>query len=305
MQEALKLSDLQNAGDAAGDEAPVRLAIFGHPVAHSLSPRMQNAALEHCGLKMRYAAYDIAPDELATALRLLVEHQFVGANLTIPHKIEATGMVDELDDFARITGAINAVQVSGGKLVGFNTDGAGFSHAIRSEFSVDLRDLRVLLLGCGGGAGRSIAMQCAAERCERLVLVNRTHEKAEQLAAELKPSFADTRVSGPVARLQAVPWEEHALREQIANTDLLVNATSLGMKYSDVPALAASLIEPHLMVFDTVYTARRTPLVAAAVEGGARGANGLPMLLHQGALAFARWFERDAPLDVMRAALNS
>ena len=197
------------------------------------------------------------------------------------------------------------MQVSGDKLIGFNTDGPGFSYAIRSEFSVDLRDLRVLLLGCGGGAGRSIAMQCAAERCERLVLVNRTHEKAEQLAAELKPSFADTRVAGPVARLQVVPWEEQALREQIANTDLIVNATSLGMKHSDAPAIAASLIEPHLMVFDTVYTSRRTPLLAAALEGGARGANGLSMLLHQGAFAFARWFDRDAPIDAMRAALSS
>ena len=266
---------------------------------------MQNAALRHCGLKMRYEAYDIAPDELASALRFLVQHQFVGANLTIPHKIEAAGMVDEVDDAARRIGAINAVRVSGDKVLGFNTDGPGFAHAIRSEFSVDLRDLRVLVLGAGGGAGRSIALQCAIERCERLVLVNRTPEKATQLAAELKSAFADTRVAGPVARLQAVPWQEEALRAQFANIDLLVNATSLGLKHSDPPVIPASVIEPHLMVYDTVYVSRRTPLLAAANESGARGANGLSMLLYQGALAFERWFERDAPIDVMRAALNS
>ena len=303
MQEPLRLADLQNWSAAAGDDAAVRLALFGHPAAHSLSPRMQNAALEHCGLKMRYAAYDIAPDELADALRLLVEHQFVGANLTIPHKIRAVADADELDEFARRVGAINAVRVEGDKLVGFNTDGPGFAHAIRSEFSVDLSDLRVLVLGAGGGAGRSIAVQCAVERCERLVLANRTREKAEQLANELKPAFADTRVSGPVARLQVVPWDEEAIREQIANIDLVVNATSLGMKHSDPPVIPTSAIEPHLMIYDTVYTTRRTPLLAAAAEAGARGANGLPMLLHQGAFAFERWFERDAPIDVMRAAL--
>lgn len=305
MGESLTFTELRDARESAAGEMPVRLAIFGHPVAHSLSPRMQNAALEHAGLGMRYAAYDIAPEELREALRLLVARRFVGANLTLPHKISAAGMVDELDDFARAVGAINAVRVADGRLVGFNTDGPGFSHAIRSEFAVDLRDLRVLVFGAGGGAGRSIAMQCAAERCERLVLVNRTLEKAAQLAAELRGAFADTRVAGPVARLQAVPWEEHALRAQIAHVDLVVNATPLGMKHSDPPVIPAAWIEPHLMIYDTVYSSRRTALLAAATEAGARGANGLSMLLSQGALAFERWFDRDAPIDVMRAALNS
>ena len=302
MHEALTLADLQNATTAG--ELPICLGVIGHPVAHSLSPQMQNAALEHCELKMRYGAFDIAPDELEQALRLLPRLGFVGANVTIPHKISGAAVVDELDDFARKTGAINAVRVEGEKLIGFNTDGAGFAHAIRNEFAVDLRDLRVLLFGAGGGAGRSIAMQCAAERCERLVLVNRTHEKAELLAAELKMSFAEARVSGPVPRLQVVPWGENGLRAQIGNSDLIVNATSLGMKRSDPPLLPMQLIEPHLMVFDTVYASGRTPLLAAASEAGARGANGMSMLLHQGALAFERWFERDAPIDVMRAALS-
>jgi len=223
-------------------------------------------------------------------------------NLTIPHKVSGAGFVDDLEDFARKVGAINIVRVEEGKLIGFNTDGAGFSRAIRSEFSVDLRDLRVLLLGAGG-AGRALAMQCAAEGCERLVLVNRTREKAEQLAAELKHLFADARVAGPVPRLQVSAWEEHALRFQLANSDLLVNATSLGMKHSDPSPVPASLLAPHLMLYDTVYARGRSPLLVAAEEAGARGANGLSMLLHQGALAFETWFDRDAPLATMRAAL--
>lgn len=299
------LADLKDSQSALlVDEHPIRLGVFGDPVGHSLSPQMQNAALEKFDLKMHYAAFQIRAEELSEALSLLPARDFVGINLTIPHKIEAVDCVDEVDDFARRVGAINAVRVEGEKLIGFNTDGAGFARAIRHEFSVDLRDLRVVLFGAGGGAGRAIAMQCAMEHCERLVLVNRTHEKAERLATELREHFADTRVSGPVPRLQAAPWEDRVLHFQIANADLIVNATSLGLRRSDAPLLAESLIEPHLMIYDLVYSPARTPLLTAAANAGARGANGLSMLLYQGALAFERWFDRDAPLDAMRAALK-
>ena len=304
MKECHTFTDLQNwSAPGAASAAPVRLGVFGDPVAHSLSPHMQNAALEKCAYPMRYARFQISADDLQAALHLLPSLGFVGVNLTIPHKSTGATLMDELDDFARRVGAVNTVRVEGRKLIGSNTDGPGFARAIRQEFSVDLRDLRILLLGAGGGAGRAIAMQCATEGCERLVLVNRTRGKAEELAAELEHLLADARVAGPVPRLQVVPWEEHALRFQIANADLLVNATSLGMKRSDSSPVPASLLAPHLMVYDTVYTRSRTALLVAAEETGARGANGLLMLLHQGALAFETWFDQDAPLDVMRAAL--
>ena len=147
-------------------------------------------------------------------------------------------------------------------------------------------------------------MQCALENCERLVLVNRTLEKAQELAKELAPYFAGSRVLGPVARLQAVPWDETSLRFQLANTDLLVNATPVGMKRSDPPLFAPSLLAPHLMVYDTIYQPARTPLLAAAADAGALAANGLSMLLHQGALSFEIWFGRKAPIEVMRKALQ-
>jgi len=265
---------------------------------------MQNAALKSCGLEMQYARFQIGADELEAALRLLPGLGFVGINLTVPHKIAALGLVDEVEAPAKKIGAINTIRVEGERLLGSNTDGAGFARAIRNEFSVDLRDLRVLLLGAGGGAGRAIAMQCALEGCERLVLVNRTFAKANALAEELRAHFKEARVLGPVARLEAAEWQETALRFQIANVDLVVNATSLGLKRSDPPALAASLLAPHLMVYDTIYTPARTPLLSAAIEAGARGANGLSMLLHQGALSFETWFDREAPLGVMRAALS-
>ena len=305
MKEFYTLADLKKWKTTAPDIAPViRLGIFGDPVAHSLSPQIQNAALQACGLDLQYAPFQIHPDELGTALRLLPGLGFVGVNLTVPHKVAAAGLVDELDPAAKQAGAINTIRVEGERLLGFNTDGSGFARAIRQEFSVDLRDLRVLLLGAGGGAGRAIARQCAVEGCERLVLVNRTFEKAEQLADELRSSFQEARVLGPVARLEAVEWTEAALRFQIANIDLLINATSLGMRRSDPPVLADSLLAPHLMVYDTIYTPARTILMHAAVEAGARAANGLSMLLHQGALSFETWFDRDAPLEAMRKALK-
>lgn len=302
MKEFYTLADLKN-WEMKG-KSPIRLGIFGDPVAHSLSPQMQNAALEKLALSERYARFQIGAEELETGLVLIRRLNFVGINLTLPHKTAALSLMDEMDEVARKSGAVNTVLVEGEKMVGFNTDGPGFLHAIRTEFSVDLRDLRVLVLGAGGGAGRAIALQCAQENCERLVLVNRTLEKAQELARELAPHFAESRVLGPVARLQAVPWEEAALRFQLANTDLVVNATSIGMKRSDPPLLPASLLAPHLMVYDTIYTPTRTPLLAAAADAGALAANGLSMLLHQGALSFEIWFGRKAPLDVMRAALQ-
>ena len=160
-----------------------------------------------------------------------------------------------------------------------------------------------MVIGAGGGSGRAIAMQCALENCERLVLVNRTFEKAKALAEQLRPFFAGPRVLGPAARLEAVAWDEILLRAQLAHVDLVVNATPLGMKPSDSTPIPARLLAPHHMVFDTVYGVQATPLLRAAAEAGARGANGLSMLLHQGALSFQIWFDREAPLDVMRAAL--
>ena len=282
-------------------DPPIRLGVFGDPVAHSLSPQMQNAALKACKIDTQYARFQISPEELQGALELIQELNFIGVNLTTPHKIAASKLM-EIDDNARRIGAINTVKVDNAKLRGYNTDGKGFARAVRQEFAVDLRDLRVMILGAGGAA-RAIALQCARENCERLVITNRTFATAQKLAEELREYFAGPRVLGPVPRLQAIPWEEAAIRFQIAHLDLIVNATPLGLNRSDPSPIPARLLAPHLMVYDTVYREGRTPFVSAAIEAGARAANGLAMLLHQGALAFEIWFEREAPIEAMREAL--
>jgi shikimate dehydrogenase len=309
LKEVYSVEDLANwesasAGTAAGIKPPIRLGVLGDPIEHSLSPRMQNAALEQCGIAMRYAAFHITTPQLPDALKRLRELDFVGFNLTVPHKIAAIDFLDDIDSDAKRIGAVNTVRIENGKLRGFNTDGKGFSRAVREAFVVDLRDLGVMVLGTGGAA-RAIAWQCAREHCERLVITSRTFEKAKSLADELREFFAGPKVLGPVPRLQAIPWEESAFRFQLGHVDLVVNATPIGLNRTDPSPIPAHLLEPHLMIFDTVYSKdRETAFVTAAIEAGARAANGLPMLLHQGALAFEQWLERPAPLDVMRAALE-
>jgi shikimate dehydrogenase len=303
------MSDVYTPSDLAGGKLssltpPARLSVFGDPVAHSRSPGFHNAALRASGIDAQYVKIHVQPDELTAALRSLPEAGFFGTNVTIPHKAGALATVDEVDDYARKSGAVNTVVVDGKKLIGFNTDGPGLLRAIREEFFVDLRDLRVLLLGAGGGAGRAIAVQCAMEGCERLALVNRTYEKAAALAAELAPFFRTDRLVGPIERLQAIPHEEYALREQLEHTDLIINASSVGMKRTDAALIPASLLTANLMIYDTVYAAGDSRLIEDGRSAGARTANGLSMLLHQGALSFEIWFNRPAPLEVMRAALR-
>ena len=298
------LADLERWGEITRDvDPPIRLSVFGDPVAHSLSPQMQNAALRAFEIKMQYARFHIRAGELRAALRFLRERDFVGINLTVPHKIAGLTQIDLADESASRCGAVNTIRLQENKLIGSNTDGAGFSRAIRSEFSIDLRDLRVMILGAGGGTGHAIAWQCALENCERLVLVNRTLAKTSALVDRLRSFFSEPRVLGPVARLAAVPWDEAAVRAQLADIDLIVNATPLGMNPSDPAPIPARLLLPHHIVFDCVYRSSKTALLRAADEAGARGANGLSLLLHQGALSFSSWFNREAPIEAMRSAI--
>ncbi|HJW38840.1 MAG TPA: shikimate dehydrogenase [Candidatus Udaeobacter sp.] len=302
--ERYTLSDLENWSDIARDiDPPIRLGVFGDPVAHSLSPQMHNAALGACDIHTQYARFHIRANELRSALLFLRRLDFIGINLTVPHKIAAFTQIDDPDESATRSGAVNTIRVRDEKLIGSNTDGEGFLRAIRIEFAMDLRDLRVMIIGAGGGTGRAIAWQCALENCERLVLINRTLEKANALAQQLRPFFSGPRVLGPTARIEAAAWDESTMRSQLADIDLIVNATPLGMNPSDPTPIPARLVAPHHIVFDCVYGPSKTALLRATEEAGARGANGLSMLLYQGALSFSSWFNQEAPIEAMRAAL--
>ena len=290
MKEVHTLDDLR---DWPADNPPLRLAVFGDPVAHSASPPMHNAALAECGIDARYTRLHIRAEELAEAFRLLPAQGFIGVNCTIPHKFAALALVDRADDHARRIGVVNTVAVEGEKLIGYNTDGPGLVRAVRAELGAELRDLRVMILGAGGGAGRAIAMQCAIEHCPRIVLINRTREKLDPLVTELGAFFPAEKVA----------VGERVDAAQLAETDLIINCTSVGMKPGDPSPIPADLLAARHLIYDTIYTAARTPLMLAGDAVGARGANGLTMLLHQGALSFEIWFQRAAPIEVMRAAL--
>lgn len=295
-RDVYSLADLRDWPAATLGASPrLRLAVLGDPIAHSISPPMQNAALAECGIDARYTRLHIRANELAEALRLLHPAGFIGVNLTIPHKLAALNCLDAVDPLADQLGAVNTVRVEAdGTLRGFNTDGPGFVRALREAFAADLADLRVLVLGAGGGAGRALAAQCYFQGCPRLLLANRTESRAAELLAE----FGDS------TRVEVVGWNPAALTEAAATADLVVNATSLGLGAHGLSPLPAAALRPGLLVFDAVYRASAvTPLVQAAAQAGARAVDGLPLLLHQGALAFEHWFDRPAPLEAMRAAL--
>jgi shikimate dehydrogenase len=277
---------------------PARLAIFGEPVAHSASPRMQNAAFRHKNHPFQYVRILVTKPELQIALGNLAKSDFLGINITIPHKQEALSLVDEISDEALLMGAINTVAVRDGKLHGFNTDGPGFAAAVREEFGIPLGELRVLILGGAGGAGRAITIQCLLEGSSRVIIVNRNQENGNALAMEILEKLGKEVIS------ISLDANDVRLAEALSSIDLIVNATPLGMKGGDRSPFPEGLLTPNHLVFDTVYSGGTTALLKQAKQAGARSANGFSMLLHQGALAYEIWFKEKAPLEVMRAALQ-
>lgn len=273
------------------------VGVFGHPIAHTASPAMQNAAFDHLGMNWRYLAFDVDPANLRGALRGVADLNFAGVNLTVPHKILALDLVDEVDPEARQLGAVNTVIVDGRKLRGFNTDGYGFVRALREDFGLDLRGRRVLILGAGG-AGRALAIQSALEGAAAIFLANRTVSKAFEVVGEV-------RKIAPHAFTVALPTQPARIAKHLDEVDLVVNATSLGLKPGDPPPLGKFPARcKWLRVYDTIYRPAETPLLALARKAGAKTSNGLSMLLHQGARSFELWTGRRAPVAVMRRALR-
>lgn len=289
----------------AGHAKPARLAVLGHPVGHSASPAMHQPALDARGIPARYIAIDVPPGEVAAAFARMQALGFIGCNVTVPHKLEALAACHDLDPAAADLGAVNTVLFTPDGPRGFNTDGPGFVQAVREEFQVDLRDLRVLVLGAGGGAGQAIAGQCAREGCTALVLANRTVDKLAPLVARWKPRFQTDRLEGPRDRLRVVGLDDvAAVAAAAADSELIVNCSSLGLRAGDPSPLPVSCIGPWHLVYDTVYGGgARTALLRGAAQAGARVADGRSLLLHQGVLAFEVWFGGEAPVARMRAGL--
>ncbi len=293
------LADLRNWSEATRTSVrPPRLAVIGDPVAHSRSPQMHNPALLQRGIDCEYVRLHLRPEELAEGIARMKEAGFLGFNATIPHKAAVFEAVGDRTETARRVGAVNTVAIREGRLFGHNTDAPGLGRAVREAFGKSLSELRVMVVGAGGGAGRGAAVQCAMDRSPRLVLVNRTVEKAHALAAELEDAFPEP------GALAAIPWTEEAMGREIGGIDLIVNATSAGMRPDDPAVVPRRLLRSSHLVYDMVYAPARTRLMAEAEAEGAMVSNGEEMLLWQGALAFEFWFGGVAPVEAMRAGLR-
>ena len=276
--------------------------VLGCPIAHSLSPAMHGAALVVDKADAEYLAFEVPPDGLETALQMLHSKGVAGLNLTVPHKQMALAWVSEVSPEAKQIGATNTLLRTSSGWSGHNTDGRGFAKAVRDIFRYGLKELRVLVVGCGG-AGRAVAFQCAREGCERLVLANRSADKACALADELAPLMRTEKLLGQSDRLKGMGLAEASLKTELDQIDLIVNCTSLGLKAADPSPVPAEWLQPHHLIFDTIYNPPQTQLLQAASDVGARGINGLSMLLHQGALAYEIWFGHSPSLEAMRKTL--
>jgi shikimate dehydrogenase len=270
-------------------------AVFGDPVAHSRSPAMHNAAFRSLGLPYVYLKFRVPVADLGLALKGVAALGFRGVNLTIPLKEAALPLMDRLTVSARRMGAVNTVTFDWlGSTEGHNTDGEGFLRSMYGEWGYRPRGANAVVLGAGGAA-RAVVFALASAGVRKIAVVNRTVARASALAREVS---RDTGCSVRVARPLSVGGWQDLLEE----TDLLVNATSVGMRGEPSPVPVSALF-PRLRVADLVYNPSSTALLRAARRKGARAMNGCGMLVHQGALAIERWTSRRAPVMAMRRAL--
>jgi len=268
------------------------VALIGDPVERSLSPAIHNAAFKELELDFVYVALRVPRGALEDAITGVRALGIAGLNVTVPHKIGALNLLDELDESASRVGAVNTIKNDGGKLVGFNTDGLGAVGALKSEVG-KLNGRKALLLGAGGAA-RAIAFSLIDAGAE-LTISNRTADKAKKLAAALRGEAG--------AEVKQVPLDREKLKKVIEESDVLINATSVGMHPNADQTLAtADMMHSGLVVNDIVYEPLRTRLLQEAEKAGARTVNGLGMLVHQAAASLELWTGRKAPIEIMKAA---
>lgn len=273
-------------------------AVLGHPIGHTLSPVMHNSAFKALGMDAVYLAFDVAPENLQSVLPAMADMGFGGVNLTVPLKETAFRNLKQMNESARRLGAVNTVEfASDGSIIGHNTDGDGFVTAVKEGFGESVSGDRVFIMGCGG-AGRAVAITCAAEGCAELILTDVDEGRTARLLDELANLSPETRT-------RAISADKHAWIEASAGADIVVQATPVGMKKTDESLLPPSAFRSGQVAFDLVYMYPETAFMKAAIEGGASAANGLAMLLYQGAKAFSIWTGQVPAVEAMRTALEA
>ena len=269
------------------------VGLIGHPVEHSFSPPMHNAAFDELGMDYAYVAFDVNPNDLKTAIEGAQSLNIKGFNVTIPHKVDVMQYLDELDEVARLIGAVNTIDFK--NLKGYNTDGIGAVKAIEEVTSI--KNKNVVVAGAGG-ASRAISFYIAKYGAESLTILNRNEAKAESLASDV----SDSGLIGEVASDSI-----NAIGNYMEGADVLIDTTPLGMhpNISDEPIVKADMMDEDLVVFDAVYNPNETVLIKEAIKANAKPVYGIKMLLYQGAESFKIWTGKTAPVDVMEKALRN
>lgn len=268
------------------------VGLIGHPVEHSFSPPMHNAAFQSLGMDYAYVAFDVNPNDLSSAIEGAKSLNIKGFNVTIPHKIEVMQYLNELDEVASLIGAVNTIDFK--NLKGYNTDGIGAVRAIEEVSTI--KDKDVIVAGAGG-ASRAISFYLAKFGANSITILNRNVNKAQNLAEDVLKSDLISDV-----RLDSISQ----INGYLDNADILVDTTPLGMDphIDDAPIARADNMHENLVVFDAVYNPNETVLIKEAINAGAKPVYGIKMLLYQGAESFKIWTGQDAPIDVMEKALN-
>jgi len=272
-------------------------AVLGHPIGHTLSPIMHNSSIASLGMDAIYLAFDAPPQKLMDILASMRDMGFGGVNLTVPLKEVAFRGVDHLDSSAEIAGSVNTVEfLEDGTLRGYSTDGYGFVTAIKESFGLSLADKSVFVLGCGG-AGRAVAITCATEGISRIVVSDIDASRADKVVEEIREISHSIEVES--AGTDKAGWAKAA-----GAADLIIQATPIGMKQDDTPLLTSEAFREGQMLFDLIYMYPQTGIMSEAIAAGAKAANGLGMLLHQGARSFEIWTGRTPDISAMRTALE-
>ena len=269
------------------------LGVFGHPISHSLSPVMHNAAIRALNIDYIYVPFHVLPEDLSKSVEGIRSMQIAGVNVTLPHKESIIEYLDEVSDRSKQIKSVNTVINVGGRLKGDTTDGDGFARSAEAVWG-KLDGCKATILGAGGSA-KAVAFALARIGCE-IVIANRTHQRAVQLAECLGMAFE-------TGTFRVAQIDDQALEDEIAKADLLVNTTSVGMR-PDVDGIPISpeLLRRGLMVYDLIYNPAKTRLIVEAEKRGASAVNGLKMLAYQGAMSFEMWTGIEAPVDVMEQA---
>jgi shikimate dehydrogenase len=274
-----------------------KLAVLGHPIAHTLSPVMHNASIQALGLadQYNYDKLDVAPGDLMARLKTLPAEGYAGVNLTIPLKEVAFQSLEKLDPSAKTLGAVNTVEFAADGWVGHNTDGYGFLKALEEAFGKTVEGDNVFVLGCGG-AGRAVALMAALNGATSIALADVDVQRLENLSAEIRRLAPHVAISQWVEKSEQI----RACRE----ADLVIQASPVGMKKDDPSLLPPEAFRAGQRAFDLIYMYPETAFLRTAKAAGAHVANGLGMLLHQGARAFKIWTGIKPDTKAMRNALE-